>query len=214
MKKMGNSLMAWAGVGVGVGLTPFGVFFLFAWAFAESSFLPPPTEMPLITMCFKKSLPVAMELMAIATVGSVLGAAFGYFIGIRGGRPVALKFFKEEKVTRVEAYMQKYDAWAIGIAAFTPIPYKVFTIIGGVCRIHFWRFMLVSLLARGTRYTIISYLTYYFSKDMEVDAIMAFIKGPKFMGGTVAVVVVIAVIYVVHRMIKNRGGGEAAGAAA
>jgi len=64
----------------------------------------------------------------ITTAGSVLGAIFGYFIGFKGGRPLLEKFVSKDKISLVHDYFAKYDVWAIGVAGFTPIPYKIFTI--------------------------------------------------------------------------------------
>lgn len=201
-----GKLLAAAGITGGVtavGITPMGVALLFAWGFAESSFFPPPTETVLIPLCFKHTMAEAMILAAIGMVSSVLGAAFGYFIGIKGGRPLAVRMFGEKKVGNVDTLMQKYDVWAIAIAAFTPVPYKVFTILGGVCRIHFWRFILVSVLARGTRYAIIAALTAKLSANMDLDDIKHFINGPKFAIGTCIVFAVLVVGYIVYKKMKK-----------
>ncbi|MGC9327702.1 MAG: YqaA family protein, partial [Candidatus Hinthialibacter sp.] len=106
----------------------------------------------------------------------VLGGAVGYCIGYYGGRPLVEwlvrnrwigKIFTHEKFEVVESYYQKYDFWAVLIAAFTPIPYKIFTIGGGLCRIHFWRFMLVSTIGRSGRFFIVGTLLYFFGRQAQ-----------------------------------------------
>ncbi|MEW6201735.1 MAG: VTT domain-containing protein, partial [bacterium] len=136
----------------------------------------------------------------VCTAASVLGAAFGYFIGIKGGRPVLHRMFDRKKVDSVEHLLQKYDAWAIFIAGFTPIPYKVFTIAGGVCRIHFWRFIFVSIVARGTRYAIIASLVYHLSKQMNLDDVLTFFRQTRFDLWTLAAVAVVVIAYVIYRL--------------
>ncbi|MCD6381716.1 MAG: DedA family protein [Candidatus Aenigmarchaeota archaeon] len=129
---------------------PLGWLGLFLLAFAESSFFPVPPDILLIPLCL--AVPKFALLYAlISTVGSVLGACFGYWIGLKGGRPI-LKKFTSNKVERIEYYFQKYGAWAVGIAGFTPIPYKIFTIASGVFKIDFRKMIFASIISRGGRF--------------------------------------------------------------
>ncbi|MFH1790966.1 MAG: YqaA family protein [Candidatus Omnitrophota bacterium] len=140
---------------------PYGPAGLFALAFMESSFFPVPPDVLLIALALADPKS-SFFLASICTAGSVLGAAFGYFIGIKGGKPILRKFISDDKISMVHAYFTRYDVWAIGIAAFTPIPYKVFTIAGGVFYIPFWRFVFVSILARGARFFLVGAVLYFF----------------------------------------------------
>lgn len=155
--------------------TQHALWALFGIAFAESSFFPIPPDIPFILMGVAKPL-TAINLAVILTVGSVLGGALGYFIGLYGGRPAAEwlvahrvfgKLFTQRHFDLVQNYYQKYDSWAVLIAAFTPIPYKVFTIGGGMCKIHFWRFMLFSLIGRAGRFFLVGTLLYYFGEQAQ-----------------------------------------------
>ncbi|MBW1710998.1 MAG: DedA family protein, partial [Deltaproteobacteria bacterium] len=92
---------------------------------------PIPPDALLIALCLIN--PKAAFIYAfICALGSVLGGIIGYFIGLKGGRPLLKRWFKSEKISLVENYYQKWDVWAVGIAGFTPIPYKIFTISAGV----------------------------------------------------------------------------------
>jgi len=146
---------------------PYGPLGLFVLSFAESSFFPIPPDILLIALGLANPK-MSFFLAAITTAGSVLGAMFGYFIGLKGGRPILRKFVKEEKITTIHNYFAKYDAWAVGIAGFTPIPYKVFTIAGGVFYINFLRFVLVSILARGARFFMVGTVIYFFGETAKV----------------------------------------------
>lgn len=143
---------------------------LFCIAFAESSFFPIPPDIPFIMMGIVKP-ELSLYLALLLSIASVLGGALGYFIGFFGGRPLVewmvqsrwiRPIFNQQKFEMVEEYYQKYDVWAVLVAAFTPIPYKVFTIGGGVCRIHFWRFMLASLIGRSGRFFLVGSLMYLY----------------------------------------------------
>jgi membrane protein YqaA with SNARE-associated domain len=103
----------------------------------------------------------------ICTLASVLGAVFGYIIGKYGGRPLLNKLFKQEKILIVEKYYQKYDVWAVGIAGFTPIPYKVFTISSGVFHMDIIRFLIASVLSRGARFFMVAGFIYIFGESIK-----------------------------------------------
>lgn len=143
-------------------LASYGAIGLGIWSFAESSFFPIPPDFFLINLILVHNKALAFWYALICTVFSVLGGMFGYFIGAKLGKPILHKFFKEEKINKVERYFQKYDAWAIIIAAFTPIPYKVFTISAGVFEVNFKRFVLASAIGRGARFFLVATLLFMF----------------------------------------------------
>ena len=150
--------------------TPYGTWALFILAFAESSFFPIPPDILLIALAVavpRKSLRYA----AICSVGSVLGGCLGYLIGWQfmdgiGDRIVAL-YGLSEKVDYIASLYQQYDAWAVGIAGFTPIPYKVFTIAAGAFDINFGVFVLASLVSRSARFFLIGGLIYLFGPRIQ-----------------------------------------------
>lgn len=128
---------------------------LFLLAFAESSFFPIPPDILLIVMSLNTP-DHALFYALVCTLGSALGGGFGYGIGRAGGRPLLKRFVSGEKIRMVHNYFGKYEAWAIGIAGFTPIPYKIFTISAGVFYIDFVKFLLVSFFSRGARFFLVA----------------------------------------------------------
>jgi len=102
----------------------------------------------------------------VAAVGSVSGAALGYAIGLRGGRPLVHRMFRPERVRLVEDLFHRYDSWAIGIAGFTPVPYKVFAVAAGVFRVSFYRFLVASMLSRGARFMLEAVLVMYYGEPI------------------------------------------------
>ena len=151
--------MAWAE-------SPYGPAALFAIAFAESSFFPVPPDVLLIPLSIANP-PAALVFALVCTVGSVLGGILGHQVGMRGGRPIALKLFGEEKILLVQRLYQRYDVWAILIAAFTPIPYKVFTVSAGVFELNFGRFVLASAIGRGGRFFLVGGLIFAFGETVQ-----------------------------------------------
>lgn len=152
-------MISWAG-------TPYAPLALFILTFWESSFFPLPPDPLLIAMAVAE--PTNAPFFAlICTIASVMGAALGYFIGKKGGRPIVYRLFKENKVQAVEKLYQRYDVWAVGAAAFTPIPYKVFTITAGIAELRFWTFILVSIVGRGARFFLLGMLVYFFGPQIQ-----------------------------------------------
>jgi membrane protein YqaA with SNARE-associated domain len=130
---------------------PFGELGLFIVAFIESSFFPVPPDILLIPLSLINP-GLAFFYAAVATIGSVLGSILGYYIGLKGGRPVLNRIAGKKRVSAVEKYFSKYGDMAIGIAAFTPIPYKIFTIASGTFRHNLPRLILISVIGRGGRF--------------------------------------------------------------
>lgn len=132
-------------------LMEYGVIGLFIVSFADSSFFPIPPDVLLIPMGISNP-DNAIWYAFITTVASVLGAIFGWFIGKKLGRPVLRLIISEEKIQKVENYFKKYGPMAILISAFTPIPYKVFTIFAGVSKISLRVLVIWSIIGRGARF--------------------------------------------------------------
>ena len=72
-----------------------------------------------------------------------------------------------EKVAHIATLYQRYDAWAVAIAGFTPIPYKVFTITAGAFKINFLVFLMASMASRAARFFIVGTLIYIFGANIQ-----------------------------------------------
>ncbi|MER3558926.1 MAG: hypothetical protein C4336_05370 [Armatimonadota bacterium] len=144
----------------------YGLGGLFGIAFVESSFFPIPPDVFMIGLLLTPNAPSPFWTALACTVGSVLGAGFGWLIGAYGGYPLLHRFFKEEKVQAVERLYQRYGIYAIFIAAFTPVPYKVFTIASGVFRYNPLTMMAVSVAGRGARFFLVAYLVQWFGASI------------------------------------------------
>lgn len=150
--------------------TPAGLWVFFFIALAESSFFPIPPDVFLIALCVgapKKSFKFA----AVCTVGSVIGGALGYGLGLAfmdtlGMKIVAL-YGLAEKYEVVREWYQNYDALAVAAAGFTPLPYKLFTITAGVCKVNFLTFILASIVSRAARFFLVAALIYKFGAPVQ-----------------------------------------------
>lgn len=151
--------------------TPYGAWALFILAFSESSFFPIPPDVLLIALAVGKPKK-ALKFAVICSVGSVLGGILGYLIGWQFmavvGHKIIAFYGLTEKVATIASLYNQYNAWAVGIAGFTPIPYKVFTITAGAFRINFLIFLLASTVSRSARFFLVGGLIFMFGPRIQV----------------------------------------------
>ncbi|MCH7597300.1 MAG: DedA family protein [Planctomycetes bacterium] len=150
--------------------TPYGAIALFLLALAESSFFPVPPDVLLIALVLG-ARSRWWRLALICTAGSVVGGVFGHAIGAvlmdAVGTRIIQFYQAEAHFEHVKELYATYDYWIVFVAAFTPIPYKVFTITSGVMEMNLVGFVAVSAVGRGARFFIVAYLLYLFGQPMK-----------------------------------------------
>jgi membrane protein YqaA with SNARE-associated domain len=144
-------------------------WYLGGLSFAESSFFPIPPDVMLAPMSLANPAR-AWWFASLTTAASVLGGLFGYLIGV-------FAFDLVEPLIRDAGYWPAYlDArawfdhwgfWAIFLAGFSPIPYKIFTITAGVIAMALLPFLLASLIGRGARFFLVAALMAWGGERME-----------------------------------------------
>lgn len=143
---------------------------LFWVSFIESSFFPIPPDVMLVPMCIADRLK-SWRFAAIATIGSVIGGAFGYALGYYAfesiGQPI-LKFYgKADSFGDFAQWFNEWGVWIILIKGMTPFPYKVLTITAGVTHMPFMEFMIASIGARAMRFYLVAALLYFFGEPIR-----------------------------------------------
>ena len=144
-------------------------YYLALVSFIESSFFPIPPDVMVIPMVISKKNDF-LKIFVIATIFSVLGGILGYLIGaffFDVGMQVMTFYGYENKLISLKGNLMNNDgfyAWLsiLFLAGFTPLPYKVFTIASGLIGFNILIFIIVSLISRGLRFFIVSYLSYKF----------------------------------------------------
>lgn len=138
-------------------------------SFAEASFFPIPPDVLLIAMLIVKSKDW-VQLALLTTTASVLGGALGYAIGALFfdfvGEPLVALYNLQDDMEHVRALFADNAFMAIFLAAFTPIPFKVFTIAGGLFKIPFITFIVAAFLGRGIRFFTEGYLMKLYGKKL------------------------------------------------
>jgi membrane protein YqaA with SNARE-associated domain len=163
LKRLYHWVLHWA-------KTPYGTWALFVLAFCESSFFPIPPDVLLIALCV--ALPAkSFKYALVCSVGSLLGGCLGYYIGwqfmMSIGDAIIRFYGLQDKYEYIQQLYTAYDAWAVGIAGLTPIPYKVFTITAGAFHINFVVFAVASAVSRALRFFAIGVLIYIFGPKIQ-----------------------------------------------
>lgn len=144
--------------------------YLAGLSFAESSFFPVPPDVMLMPMSLAQPQR-AMYFAALTTLASVIGGVAGYAIGHFAIEWVAPLIETGGRwapaYDRASQWFQKWGFWAVLIAGFSPIPYKVFTISAGALSMAFIPFVLASLVGRGARFFIVAALLSWGGAGME-----------------------------------------------
>ncbi|MDJ0857629.1 MAG: YqaA family protein [Dinoroseobacter sp.] len=155
---------------IGLAEHPRALWALALIAFIESSVFPIPPDVLMIPMII--AAPHRAFLIAgIATVSSVLGGLFGYWIGAalfeEVGRPVLEFYGKDAYFGEFSDRYNEWGAWAVLIAGVTPFPYKVITILSGTTGLSLPVFMVASIVARGFRFFIVAGLLWKFGPPIR-----------------------------------------------
>lgn len=172
MKRLYNWVVNWAH-------TPYATAAIFILAFLEAIFFPVPADILLIVLVLgyrEKAFTYAL----FSTLGSVSGAFIGYMLGhflwvTNGGEFTwfanlffdNIPGFSTELFNDFKILYDKYDLWIVFTAGLAPIPYKIFTVTAGVFGMSLPLFLIVSLISRGTRFFILTYLLWRYGQPIQ-----------------------------------------------
>tara|TARA_B100001057_G_scaffold500406_1_gene615272 strand:- start:2980 stop:3573 length:594 start_codon:yes stop_codon:yes gene_type:complete len=153
-------------------------YYLAIISFLESSFFPIPPDVMIIPMVISRKENF-IKIFLITTIFSVLGGVLGYLIGaffFDVGMQIMSFYNYEDQLISLKNDLLKSGGlytWlaVLFLAGFTPLPYKVFTIASGLIGFNLLIFIIISLISRGLRFFIVSYLSFkfgdYFSQFMK-----------------------------------------------
>ena len=165
IKKLYDKSIVWAGY-------KYAKLILAIEAFIESSFFPIPPDAMIIPMVVAKKKEF-IQIALVATIFSVLGALFGYYIGY-ALNDVAIKIFEFYGYENSGTFKEKFEAGSglkawLGIlftAGFTPLPFKLLTISSGIIHFNLIFFISICIVTRGLRFFLVAYLTYRFGQKI------------------------------------------------
>ena len=180
-------------------------FFLGLISFVESFIFPIPPDVLIIPMTIAKKQEW-IKIALIATIGSVLGACLGYFIGYVFFNEIGIKIFELYGVDNTSFLKDKISseggviAWItiLAIAGFSPIPFKLLTITSGFVHFNLLYFIIVSLITRGSRFFIIAFLIGNFGSAMKKIIEKKLLKV-----SMVLSIILIIFAYLIYKLLVN-----------
>jgi membrane protein YqaA with SNARE-associated domain len=182
-------------------------YFLAIFSFLESSFFPIPPDVMIAPMAVAKKNDF-IKIFLIATIFSVLGGILGYIIGayfLDFATNIVEFYNYEEEVISLKKTLTEgngFYTWLVilFLAGFTPLPYKVFTIVSGLIGFNLPIFILISLLSRGLRFYIVSYFSSKFG-----DTFTSFMNqhGQKWF--TIIGITIVIIAFIFYLIIKFYG---------
>ena len=180
-------------------------YYLAVVSFIESSFFPIPPDVMVIPMVISKKNDF-IKIFIIATTFSVLGGIFGYLIGaffFDIGMQIMNFYDYQDKIINLKNNLLNNDgfyAWLgiLFLAGFTPLPYKVFTICSGLIGFNILIFILISLISRGLRFFIVSYLSYKFG-----DLFTQFMDEHGSKWFAIIGILIVIIVLIIYMMIKS-----------
>jgi len=143
--------------------------YLMGLSFAESSFFPIPPDVMLAPMALAAPSR-AWHFASITTIASVVGGLFGYSIGVFAFElvePLLRDAGYYANYLQAREWFSEWGFWAVFLAGFSPILYKVFTITAGVISMALVPFVLASLIGRGARFFLVAALMAWGGERME-----------------------------------------------
>ena len=144
--------------------------FLALVAFIESSFFPIPPDVMVVPMVLAKPLDW-WRIALTCTLFSVIGGVAAYFIGLllfeTAAMPLIQFYGYQNNVSEFSDMYQNWGGWAVFLAGLTPFPYKIITIASGMAQLNLALFIGLSVLSRGLRFFVVSFLLYYFGDKIR-----------------------------------------------
>jgi len=144
-------------------------------SFVESFILPfPPPDVMLAPMSLAKP-DRAMYFATITLIASLIGGAVGYLIGAYGfelAQPYIVEWGYQNVFDKVMEWFKVWGFWAVLVAGFSPVPYKIFTISAGVLNLAFIPFMIASFIGRGARFYLVAFLLSKYGAAIEPKLLM------------------------------------------
>ena len=145
-------------------------YYLALLSFVESFILPfPPPDVMLAPMALARPSR-AMHLAALTLLFSVLGGLVGYMIGaflFDIAEAYIISWGYQARFEKVTDWFADWGFWAVLVAGFSPVPYKIFTIAAGALNLALIPFVLASIIGRGARFFLVAWCLARFGPAIE-----------------------------------------------
>ncbi len=163
-------------------------------SFVESFILPfPPPDVMLAPMSLAQPRK-ALYFASLTLFASLLGGVVGYLIGAYGFdlvAPYIQQWGYQAVFDKAVSWFKVWGFWAVLVAGFSPVPYKIFTISAGLLSLAFIPFMLASLIGRGARFFLVAMILAHFGPAIEAR-LMRYIE---YIGWAIVLLLCIVILY-------------------
>lgn len=144
----------------------FGFIGMFIHSFIDAIIFPVPAFFLQVSLSILHPSS-ALWLATMGYIACLLGTPIGYFIGKKLGEPVLHKILKRKWIQAATNLFTKNGEAAILIGAFTPIPFKVFTILSGCFNFSVWKLLSYAALGRAVKFYAVGFIFYYYGRSSE-----------------------------------------------
>lgn len=175
----------------------FGYIGMFIHSFIDAIIFPVPAFFLQVSLSILNPSS-ALWLATVGYIGCLLGTPIGYFIGRKLGEPILHKLMKEKWIRSANVLFLRNGEAAILIGAFTPIPFKVFTILSGCFKFSFWKLLVFAALGRAVKFYAVGFIFHYYGRSSE-GFVMSYLS--YIMGG---IALVLFIIFYTKRRIQKK----------
>lgn len=177
--------------------SPYGTWALAFLSFIESAFFPIPPDFFIIPMVAAKP-EIWKRIAWVVSISSILGSFLGYYIGFAFfetfGQFILERYNLVDQMIKIGESFAENSFWSLLLAAFTPLPYKLFTLASGVFKINLVSFTLATIIGRGARYILVPYLAALGGRSVKNNP---YLKKMKY--GMYALIAIAIILYFVFK---------------
>ncbi|WP_168123627.1 VTT domain-containing protein [Paenibacillus sp. HB172176] len=183
-------------------LKDYGPWGLFVHSFLDAVIFPIPAFFSQVSLSILNP-ETALWLATVGYIGCLLGTPVGYYLGKVMGKSILYRILKQSWIDSATERFQKNGEAAILIGAFTPIPFKVFTILSGALNFPLWRLIGYAAIGRAVKFYVVGCLFFFYGKAAEsmVKDVTLYI----FLGG---VPIIILFLYLRRGWRKKKAADE------
>lgn len=157
-------------------LRSFGSAGLFVHALIDAVFFPIPAFFLQISLSALQP-ENALWLATVGYIGCLLGTPIGYALGKSSGHLILSRWMKKERLASAEALFRRHGEAAILFGSFTPIPFKLFTIMSGIMKYPLWKLLGYAAIGRAAKFYVVGFLFYIYGRTAEqmVDRVLGIV---------------------------------------
>jgi membrane protein DedA with SNARE-associated domain len=152
-----------------------GYISVFVLMAMESMVFPIPSEavMPFAGFLIAESKLTFTLVIAVSTLGSIVGSLLSYWIGLYGGQPFIERYGRfflldRDDLAATERFFKKYGNTTIFISRFIPVVRHLISLPAGMGRMNLVKFSIYTIIGAGLWNAFLTVCGFYLRKNWEV----------------------------------------------